>query len=244
LEIFKTFDLNPISLNQKFAKPISIFRSQPKSHFGPISMAAQPNSITFSRNWPTCHPAQAARSTSLLAVRPNSARSLSSFLWPKPPPLVSGRYRATLSSRAAAASSPGPAPPFPLHLVPDQCSKTTAPLKPTEPPVTIALLFAPLPPRTYERHRRHAHQSPPLFHALAPLICAHIASPSSFNHRHRSSLVAGKIPSLPRHFLPVVRFAPPPSPFWSHHVKPLWSEPPDHGRGPWWTGRSSCPWDC
>jgi hypothetical protein len=47
LEIFKTFDLNPISLNQKFAKPISIFRWQPKSHFGPISMAAQPNSITF-----------------------------------------------------------------------------------------------------------------------------------------------------------------------------------------------------
>jgi hypothetical protein len=154
--------LNPISLNQKFAKPISIFRWQPKSHFGPISMAAQPNSITFSQNQPTCHP---ARSASLLAVRPNSARSLFSFLWPKPPPPISGRCRPTLSQRpppsfrTAAASSPGPPALFPLHSVPDRCSKTVVPLKPTEPPATITLPSAPLPPRSYKRRRRHTHQS-------------------------------------------------------------------------------------
>jgi hypothetical protein len=113
---FKTFELNPISLNQKFAKQISIFRSQPKSHFSPISMAAQPNSITFSQNWPTCHPAQVAQSASLLAVRPNLAHSLFSFRWPKPPPPISDRCCATLSqrtppsSRVVAPSSPGPAP--------------------------------------------------------------------------------------------------------------------------------------
>jgi hypothetical protein len=47
LEIFKTFDLNPISLNHKFAKPISIFRWHPKSHFGLISMAANPTPLPF-----------------------------------------------------------------------------------------------------------------------------------------------------------------------------------------------------
>jgi hypothetical protein len=93
--------------------------------------------------------------------------------------------------------------------VPDRCSKTVTPLKPIEPPATIALPSAPLPPRPYKRRRRHAHQSMPLFRALAPLICAHIASPLSFNHRHHSSLVAGKILSLCHRFLPVVRFTPP-----------------------------------
>jgi hypothetical protein len=212
-------------------------------------MAAQPDSITFSQNRPTCYPAHVVRSTSLLAVRPNLACSFFSFLRLMPPPSISGRCHAVLSqwpplsSRTAAASSPGPAPPFPLHSVLDRCSKTVAPLKPTEPLVTIALSSALLPPRPYKRHRRHAHQSPPLFRALAPLIYAHITSPSSFNHRHRSSLVAGKILSLRRRFLTVVRFALPPSPFWSHHIEPPWSEPPDRGCGPWWTGRSSGPRD-
>jgi hypothetical protein len=135
----------------------------------------------------------------------------------------------------------------------DRCSKTIAPLKPTKPPVTIALPSASLPPRPYKRHRRHTHQSPPLFYALAPLIYAHIASPSSFNHRHRSSLVAGKILSLRRRFLPMVRFAPPPLHFGAITSSPhgrsrlrAWasvSVPLDLGHGPWWTGWSSGPRD-
>jgi hypothetical protein len=87
---------------------------------------------------------------------------------------------------------PAPSPPFPIHSVPVRCSKTITPLKPTDPPATITLSSAPLPPRPYKRHCRHAHQSLPLFHALGPLIYACIASPSSFNHHHRSPLIAGK----------------------------------------------------
>jgi hypothetical protein len=127
------------------------------------------------------------------------------------------------------------------------------PLKPTEPPATIALLSTALPPWTYKRCLRHTHQSPPLFCALAPLICAHIASPSSFNLCHCSSLVTGKIPSLRCHFLPVVRFAPPLLHFGAITLSPRGrsrpgalasvSAPPDRGHGPRRTGRSSGPQD-
>jgi hypothetical protein len=45
LEIFKTFDLNPISLKQKFEKTNFYFSQRPDLNSAQTSLAAQPNSI-------------------------------------------------------------------------------------------------------------------------------------------------------------------------------------------------------
>jgi hypothetical protein len=100
LKIFKTFDLNPISLNQKFAKQVLFFAGSPNLISARFLWQPNPTPLLFSEIGPP-------------AI---SARSLFSFLRSKPPPPISRHCRTALSqqpppsSHASTASSLGPAP--------------------------------------------------------------------------------------------------------------------------------------